>query len=139
MAATFRVKLLTAERTVLERDTVSLQAPGTEGFLGVLAHHAPLITSLKAGPLILRGAEGATEVFALSGGILEVADNQATVLADSLERAAEIDVPRARAALERAERRLAERTRDTDIARAEAALGRALNRLRIAERHGGRT
>jgi F-type H+-transporting ATPase subunit epsilon len=131
MAATFRVKLLTAERTVLERGIVSLQAPGTEGFLGVLAHHAPLITSLKAGPLILRGAEGAIEAFALSGGILEVADNQATVLADSIERAAEIDVPRARAARER--------TRDTDIARAEAALGRAINRLRIAERHGGRT
>ncbi|MBP6875386.1 MAG: F0F1 ATP synthase subunit epsilon [Candidatus Eisenbacteria bacterium] len=136
MAATFRIRLLTPERSVLEKDIVHLQARGSEGFLGILAHHAPLLTALAPGPLTIRKVDGNTEVFAVSGGMLEVSNNQATVLADAVERAGEIDVERALAAMERARRRLAERAPGLDAARAEAALGRALNRVRVARTWG---
>jgi len=137
MAATFRVRVLTPERTVFEGEIVHLEAPGSEGFLGVLAHHAPLLTALRSGALTLREESGRTQVFALSGGILEVSDNQATILADAAERPEEIDVSRAESARERAERRLAQRTPDIDVARAEGALARAMNRIRVAREFGG--
>ncbi|MFH1144503.1 MAG: F0F1 ATP synthase subunit epsilon [Candidatus Eisenbacteria bacterium] len=136
MAARFRVRLLTPARTVLDREVVSLLVPGSEGFLGVLAHHAPLITALRPGPLTLRDETGAEDVFAVSGGVLEVSGNQATILADAAERPSDIDLERATAALGRARLRLAEPRPETDISRAEAALARALNRLRVVERHG---
>jgi F-type H+-transporting ATPase subunit epsilon len=84
MEPTFRVHVLTGERTVLDDEVVSLQARGTEGFLGVLAHHAPLITTLAAGPLTLRYPDGRREVLNLTGGVLEVQHNHAIVLADAI-------------------------------------------------------
>jgi len=131
MTQTFTVRLLTAGKTVLEAQVVALQAPGSEGFLGVLAHHAPLVTLLRPGPLTLTRPDGAREVFAVSGGFLEVARNWAVVLADAIERGAEIDLSRAEAARDRALRRLREQAPGLDSVRAEAALGRALNRLRV--------
>ncbi len=139
MPATFAVQVLTPERAVLAGEIVSLQAPGSEGFLGVLAHHAPLITALRPGPVRLRYASGAEEVLAVSGGFLEVAGNRAVILADAAERSAEIDRARAQAAQDRARRRLAERTAGIDVARADAALARAVNRLRVSARWGGTT
>lgn len=117
----------------MEADVVSLTAPGSEGYLGVLAHHAPLITALQPGHLEIRDADQNEAVFAVSGGFLEVSENRATVLADAVETPAEIDVDRARQALERAKTRLRDTSGLTDVARAEAALKRALNRLRIAQ------
>ena len=102
----FGFRLVTPQRLVLEAEIVSLQAPGSEGYLGVLAHHAPLITALRPGRLDIRDAKGAVTSFAVSGGFLEVSGNRATVLADTAERADEIDVERARASLQRAEGRL---------------------------------
>lgn len=134
MATPFTVQLLTAEKTALETQAVYLQAPGSEGFLGVLAHHAPLITPLRPGPLTIEYPGGRREVFSVSGGFLEISRNRATVLADALERAAEIDVARAAAARDRAQERLRERAADLDVPRAEAALRRALNRLSVAAR-----
>lgn len=85
MEATFRIEVLTAERVVLDEDVVALQACGTEGFFGVLAHHAPLTTTLAAGPLTLRYLGGRQLVLRLSGGVFEVAGNHAVVLADAVE------------------------------------------------------
>jgi F-type H+-transporting ATPase subunit epsilon len=102
----FAFRLVTPQRLVLEAEIVSLQAPGSEGYLGVLAHHAPLITALRPGRLDIRDAKGTVTSFAVSGGFLEVSGNRATVLADTAERAGEIDVERARASLRRAEDRL---------------------------------
>jgi F-type H+-transporting ATPase subunit epsilon len=77
--------VLTAERVVLDEDVVALQACGTEGFFGVLAHHAPFTTTLAPGPLTLRFADGRREVLRLSGGVFEVAGNRAVVLADAVD------------------------------------------------------
>jgi F-type H+-transporting ATPase subunit epsilon len=136
MAATFHIRVLTPEKTVREAEIVSLQAPGSEGFLGVWAHHAPLITALQPGPLTLRDASGREDVLAISGGFLEVSGNRATVLADAVERPEAIDLDRARAARDRARQRLSARRPGLDVDRAQAALLRALNRIRVAGRYG---
>ena len=132
MQETFHLSLLTPERSLLEAEVVSLTAPGSEGYLGVLAHHAPLITALQAGRLEIRDADQKESVFAVSGGFLEVSENKATILADAVETPDEIDTDRAKQALERARERLRDTSGSIDVPRAEAACKRALNRLRIA-------
>ncbi|MBC7223155.1 MAG: F0F1 ATP synthase subunit epsilon [Anaerolineae bacterium] len=126
-------EVVTAERLLFSGEVDLVLAPGIEGQLGILPNHAPLITALLPGELIVR--QGDEEiVFAVGGGFLEVVHNKVTVLADSAERAEEIDVERALAAKRRAEERLAQRrAEDIDHARAEAALRRAMARLRAAE------
>ncbi len=81
--ADFHVQIFTPEKMLFEGEVSSLVAPGAEGYLGVLAHHAPLVTTLGDGTLTLRQAKEVTE-YHISGGFLEVHDNQATVLADRL-------------------------------------------------------
>jgi F-type H+-transporting ATPase subunit epsilon len=139
MAEMFHLSLLTPERSFLEAEVTSIVAPGSEGYLGVLANHAPLITALAPGKLTIKMAEGpgadrgaGEVVYAISGGFLEVSDNKATILADALEPPEAIDVARARRARERAEERLKDMSGKVDTARAEAALSRAINRIRIA-------
>jgi len=86
MAALFNVKILLPTGAVYDGDISSLVAPAETGYLGILAHHAPLIARLKAGNIILRDPSGKTKSFALkSGGFLEVSDNSATLILDSLE------------------------------------------------------
>lgn len=80
----FRVTVLTPERTVFDGEAVHLLAPGSQGYLGVLAHHAPLITSLKEGKLGVRTPDGVEHAYQVTGGFLEVSDNVARVLADSV-------------------------------------------------------
>jgi len=133
MAETFHLSLLTPERSILETEIVSMVAPGTEGYLGVLAYHAPLITALRPGKLTVRHSEHETSTYAVSGGFLEISDNRATILADAVESPDEIDLERAKRARERALERLRDLSGRYDAARAEAALQRALNRIRIAE------
>jgi len=126
-------EIVTAERVLFSGEVDVVMAPGVEGQLGILPHHAPLITALQPGELIVRKGDE-EEIFVVGGGFMEVAHNKVTILADSAERADEIDVERALAAKQRAEARLAEkRAEDVDYARAEAALRRALARLRAAE------
>ena len=85
MAATFDVRVLTPERAVFAGKAVHLLAPGTEGYLGVLAHHAPLMTALASGRLEVRDADGVERVYEVEGGFLEVSRNSARVLADQIE------------------------------------------------------
>lgn len=132
MAETFHLSVLTPQKSLIEEEVVSIVAPGSEGYLGVLAHHAPLITPLIPGKLTVKLPAGEPEVYAISGGFLEVSDNKAVILADAIEPLHEIDPVRAQRALERAKERLRERDEKLDVARAEAALERAINRIRLA-------
>jgi F-type H+-transporting ATPase subunit epsilon len=84
MATTFQLSILTPDRTVFEGAVEYVQVPGSEGYLGVLAHHAALVTALAPGMLTVRQAGGAEERWSVSGGFFEVSRNQATVLADAV-------------------------------------------------------
>lgn len=128
----FKLEIATPERVVLQVDAVSLVVPGIEGSLGILADHAPLVAELDIGEAVVRQQDGNVIRLAVSGGFIEVRKNIVRILADSAERAEEIDVARAEAAKRRAEERLKERARGIDYARAEAALKRALTRLKVA-------
>ncbi len=128
-----RLDVVTAERLVFSDDVDMVVAPGSEGELGILPRHAALMTTLQPGAL--RVKMGTDEIdLAIGGGFLEVRDNRVLVLADSAERADEIDVERARAAEERARRLLAERRPTEDLVQAEAALRRSQVRLKVARR-----
>lgn len=133
---TFKLEVITPDRKVLSDDKiVSVTLPGVEGYLGVLAGHAPLMTALGCGELDFRRTEGASDAMAICGGFVEVLDNKVTVLSDSAELVSEIDLDRAKQAAQRAEERIAAHEADIDMDRAQAALMRALNRVKIAERH----
>jgi F-type H+-transporting ATPase subunit epsilon len=132
----FRLSIVSPARVLYDKEVKSLIAPGSEGYLGVLSDHAPLITSLAAGKITIKEGDDIERTAAVSGGFLEVSDNVATILADSVEFAEEIDVGRAKSAFERAKQRLGLQSPDLDLTRARAALKRAENRLKIA---GGKT
>ena len=128
-----KLDIVTAERVVYSDDIDVVVAPGVEGQLGILSHHAPLMTTLQAGELRVR--KGGEEFFlAISGGFLEVRPDRIIVLADAAERAGEIDVARAEEAKRRAEEQLRQQPPGVDAAQAEAALRRSLVRLKVAER-----
>ncbi len=128
-----RVDVVTAERVVFSDDVDIVVAPGTLGQLGILPHHAPLMTTLAPGELVTRKS-GQEYALAISGGFIEVRPDRIIVLADSAERADEIDTARAEAAKERARQRLSHPVSGVDVARAEAALQRAITRIRVAEK-----
>ncbi len=123
------IEVVTPERVVFKDTIDALVLPGSQGYLGVLPDHAPMVSALKAGVLKYKAA-GSYRRIAVSGGFAEVSDNRVTVLADTAERAEEIDVTRARASAERARRRLKEKAAGVDVTRAEASLQRAIARLR---------
>ena len=129
-----KIDIVTAERIVYSAEVEAVIAPGVEGQLGILPHHAPLMTILQAGELVVRKG-GQEEIMAISGGFLEVRPDHVIVLADQAERAEEIDAARAEEARKRAEQRLANRQAEgLDAGRAEAALRRALVRLSVVEK-----
>jgi F-type H+-transporting ATPase subunit epsilon len=130
--ATFRLEVVTAERMIFAGDVNEVVAWGVEGQLGILPHHAPLMTMLQPGDLLIK-RDNEEEYLAISGGFLEVRPDKVIILADACERAEEIDVSRAEAAKRRAEATLKERPPGVD-ATAEAALRRSLARLKVAER-----
>lgn len=130
----FRLSVVTPEKTVFEQEARSVIAPGSEGYLGILTDHAPLITGLVPGKLTVTDAEDHSADYALSGGFLEVSHNVVSILADAIEAVASIDIGRAREAEKRARERLANRaSHEVDVVRAESALARAINRIRLAE------
>jgi F-type H+-transporting ATPase subunit epsilon len=129
----YQLTVVTPEEVFFEQVVVSLIAPGSEGYLGVLTDHAPLITGLVPGKLTVKDQEGKELVYAVSGGFMEVFNNQVTVLAHSIEATADIDYDRARRALERAKRRLRSRDPAVDVRRAMAARERATNRCRLCQ------
>jgi len=126
------IEVVTAERELYNGEADELIAPGTEGMLGILPRHAALLTTLKAGELRIK-LGGAEEPLFVSGGFLEVSNNQATVLADTAEHAEEIDQARAEEARRRAQERLAQTTSNTERAELQAAMERAMERLKVSE------
>jgi F-type H+-transporting ATPase subunit epsilon len=128
-----RVDIVTAERLVYSDDVSMVIAPGVSGQLGILPHHAPLMTMLQPGELVIK--KGEEEIFmAVGGGFLEVRPDKMIVLADAAERSEEINITRAEEAKHKAEEKLSSRPADMDLAQTEAALRRSLARLKVAER-----
>jgi F-type H+-transporting ATPase subunit epsilon len=126
------LEIVTAERVVLSDDVDQINAPTKDGRVGILPRHAPLLTVLDVGELdIIK--DGTSTPFAISGGFMEVLPNRVTILADTAERADEIDEARAEAARRHAEERIAQRQSDQEMVLAEAELRRALIRLRVAQ------
>lgn len=133
MADKILLEIVTPERKVLSEMVDIVVAPGEEGEFGVLPNHIPFLSKLKVGELRFRIGTGIRYV-AIMGGYAEVLPDHVTVLATAAEEATEIDIIRAKAARERAERRLAEARDRFEFAVAQAALQRAMARLRIAEK-----
>lgn len=131
--ATFRLEIVTAERMVFSDDVTALIAWGVEGQLGILPHHAPLMTMLQPGDLMIR-KDREEEYLVISGGFLEVRPDKVIILADACERADEIDVARAEEAKKRAQETMKAAPLTVNAASAEAALRRSLARLKVAER-----
>ena len=139
MAGKLSVEIVTGERVVFTEDDVDMVvAPGADGSLGILPHHAPLITLLASGELRIKkgGREDAIAVF---GGFMEVTPDKVTILADSAERVEEIDFARAEAARDRAEEAIRNRGEGVEIEEAMSALRRANLRLSTGQRRRGRT
>jgi F-type H+-transporting ATPase subunit epsilon len=131
---TIKIDVVSAERMVYSDEVDIVVAPGVEGQLGILPHHAPLMTMLQPGELLLR--KGKDEVsLCIAGGFLEVRPDKVVVLAEAAERCEEIDMARAEAAKRRAEERLMGRASAEDLAQAQAALARAAARIKVAETH----
>lgn len=129
-----RLDIVTVERLALSEDVDYVSAPGIDGVVGILPRHAPLLTALTVGELRYK-KDGKEFTFAIGGGFMEVRPDKVTVLADSAERAEEIDGQRAEQARARAQESLKESARDrVEFARIEQALRRAELRLRVARR-----
>ncbi|MGR3219318.1 MAG: F0F1 ATP synthase subunit epsilon [Candidatus Anammoxibacter sp.] len=131
---TFKLNVLTPERNIFGDDVQSVTANGADGYLGILPKHAPLLTSLEIGILTITDKDGSRKEMTLNGGFLEVINNEVTVLAETAEKADDIDLARAKSAKERAQQRLDQKSADTDINRAEIALKKAVTRLQA--KHG---
>ena len=130
--------IVTPQRQLLRERVLEVGLPGAEGALGILPGHAPLMTELGIGELTYRGAGGnPSDVLAIVRGFAEVLPDRVTVLAETAEMAAEIDLARAEAAKARAERRLAAGDTNIDWDRASISLQRALIRIQVARKHRG--
>ena len=134
---TIRCEIVSQDRTVFQGDVDIVVLPGAAGEMGILPHHAPVLTILKYGVIKIR-QNGKEELFAVAGGVAEVQPTIVTVLADAAENIEEIDITRAKAAKKRAEDALAKlKPEDHDAyLTMEAALRRSNLRLDVARRYG---
>lgn len=140
--AKLTVEIVTAERQVYnESDVDMVVAPGTEGVLGILPRHAPLLTMLKPGSIRVKKS-GAEQEMSVGGGFLQVNADRVLILADQVERADEIDAARAEEARHQAEQALANARRSgnhAEVESARTALQVSLAQLRIVRRRRGGT
>ena len=133
MAKTFKLEIVTPEKLVFSEDITSLVVPAEEGYLGVLAGHAPLLAALRPGEIRIR-RDGGETLYATSGGFMEVLPQKTSILCESAETPESIDAARAEKARARAKERLANPAKDLDRERAEASVERADNRLRVLKK-----
>jgi F-type H+-transporting ATPase subunit epsilon len=124
---------VTPERLVVETTAEELQIPGKNGYLGILPGHAPLITELAVGEISYRSGSKTGRI-AVAWGFAEVLPNRVTILAETAEKAEDIDVSRAERSRQRAEERLAKGGTETDYARCQVAIQRAETRLQVASK-----
>ncbi len=133
---TFHLEIVTPKKVLYTSEVQSFRVPGYVGSFQVLYNHAPLLSLVTVGELKIIDADGNDIRFATSGGFVDVKDNNVMLLAETAERADEIDVERARLAYDRSRQRLSEKRLETDLERTRLALERARNRLRVAARVG---
>lgn len=127
------LEIITAERQVYSDEVDVVVAPGIEGHLGILPHHAPLMTVLQPGELVVR-KDGVESYLVVTGGFMEVLGNKVTILADAAENSGEIDEQRAQAAVERAQEQVRNRESDVQLEEALHSLRRAQVRVGVARR-----
>lgn len=136
MARSFKVVIVTPDRTAFEGDAVAATIPGQEGYLGVWANHAPLVAGVSPGVVTLRTDDAGSETtLAVGAGFVEISNNVVNLMTDTCELAGEIDMARAQKALERARQRLVHVEEHLDRERARLAQARAQARLKVARRH----
>src|SRR5215472_4705001 len=133
MADTFELEIVAPEKLVVKDTAEEIQIPGKNGYLGVLPGHAPLITELAIGEISYRSG-GTTHRLAVAWGFAEVLPDRVTILAETAERASEIDLERARQAKSRAEELLNSADPNTAFRSARAALERAETRIEVAKK-----
>ena len=127
------LELVTPDRAVVREAVDEVQIPGSEGYLGVLPGHTPLLTTLQVGEMWFR--QGTEKYFvSIAFGFAEILPDRVTILAQIAERAEDVDVSRAEAAQRRAQERLSKSTVDIDFERARISLMKALIRLQVAEK-----
>ena len=129
---TLAVEICALDRAPVKLDAAEVTVPGALGLFVVLPGHAPLLSNIEIGELIVVQAGGRRSSFAVNSGVAQVLNNRVLVLTQTVEMDAEIDVARAHAARQRAEQRIKKQDPDIDVARAEAALRRALTRIKVA-------
>ena len=134
MADNIKLEVVTPEKAVVDEDVQMVVAPGTLGEFGVLSGHTTFLTTLKVGIVRYTDANGKEQFVFVSGGFTEALPDKVTVLAESAERRQDIDLVRAKDAMQRAEKRLAEdrAKEEIDIVRAKAALERAVQRIKLS-------
>jgi F-type H+-transporting ATPase subunit epsilon len=134
MAENIRLEVVTPEKEVVNELAQIVMAPGNLGEFGVLSGHTPFMTSLNTGGILYRDENGKDHYVFVSGGFAEALPDKVTILAESAEKMEDIDPQRAKEALERAEKRLAEdRAKEQiDVTRAKAALERAVMRIKVS-------
>ncbi len=133
MAENIRIEVVTPEHEVVNEDAQIVMAPGSMGEFGVLIGHTPFMTSLKIGEVCYNDADGNRQCVCVSGGFAEALPDKVTILTEAAEKCGDIDMQRANAAKERAEKRLADKGNDDiNFSRARIALERAITRIRIA-------
>ncbi|MED4601478.1 F0F1 ATP synthase subunit epsilon [Paenibacillus validus] len=131
--STFLLEIVTPERKVYAEEVNMIIVKGVEGELGILPNHIPLVTPLKIAPITVKKQGSKDEILAVNGGFMEVRKDKVVILAESAELPGQIDVDRAKAAKERAEKRLKDAKQENlDFKRAELALQRAVNRLDVS-------
>lgn len=136
MAESIHLEVVTPSGPIVSDDVDIVSAPGYGGDFGVLANHAPFLSTIKIGSLVYK-KDGKDNYLMVSGGFCEVSNNKITFLVESAEAGQQIDVDRALRAKERAEKRIAEaktQTEKINMVRAEAAMQRAIARLKVAEK-----
>lgn len=131
-----KLSVITPTRTVLDEEIQEITIPTTEGEITILPNHVPLVSKIKPGEMIIRRG-GKKDFFAVTGGFLEVSDNNITVLADFAIRAEDIEIAKAEAAKERAQNILKQKESGRDFAQAESQLRRSLLELKVARKRRG--
>lgn len=130
---TMPTNVVTPDGSVYSGEAEMVSVKSTTGDLGIMPGHLPLVTPLAVGAIRIK-KDSKVELIAVSGGFMEVRPDEVNILAESAERPSDIDISRARAAKERAQRRLDEAKKDNiDFKRAEMSLKRAINRLEVSQ------
>jgi len=137
---TFHVKLVTPERLLLETEVAEVTLPIADGEVTILPEHVPYIGALQVGEALLKTADNKTEMMALSGGFVEFDNDTLTILADTAERAEDIDIARAEEAKKRAEdlHNQAIDMSEEEYARLAAAIEKEFTRIKVARKHASR-